>query len=174
MVGPYVRGQQVPAPVRTMPLDGRHYHCPTRLVEHIGTLEHFSTFCQDALCIGLPSPAANQIVTPIHRSRFVAVQAGAVAGERDEIPQTAPLRSRLGLACHYARICSIRLHSNESITFMSRTLLRSVNCGRSGHAAILVKCLLCRFVMCLNISIGLSLTGRNGNDVRSLSRQSRF
>ena len=78
---------QVPTAVRTMPPDGRHYHCPTRLVEHIGILEHFSTFCQDALCIGLQTPAANQIVSPIHRSRFVAVQACAVAGERDEIPQ---------------------------------------------------------------------------------------
>jgi hypothetical protein len=36
-----------------MPLDGRQYHCPARFVEHIGILEHFSTFCHDALCIGL-------------------------------------------------------------------------------------------------------------------------
>lgn len=58
MVGPYLRGQQIPAAVRTMPLNGRHYHRPTRLVEHIGMLDHFSTFCQDALCIGLQSPTA--------------------------------------------------------------------------------------------------------------------
>jgi histidine ammonia-lyase len=71
-----------------MPPDGRQYHGPVRLVEDIGILEHGSTFCHDALCIGRQQPAPNQILTPIHRSRFVAVQTRAVAGESNEIPQT--------------------------------------------------------------------------------------
>jgi len=59
MAGPHMRSQQVPAAVPAMPLDGRQYHRPAPLVEHIGSLEHFSTFCHDAFCIGLQQPAAN-------------------------------------------------------------------------------------------------------------------
>lgn len=44
----------------------------------------FSTLCYDAVRIGLQRPPANQIVMPIHRSRFGAVPARPVAGERNE------------------------------------------------------------------------------------------
>jgi len=38
--------KQIPAAgARTVPPDGRQYYCPARFVEHIGILEHFSTFC---------------------------------------------------------------------------------------------------------------------------------
>jgi hypothetical protein len=73
MVGPDVRSQQVPAAVRAMPLDGRQHYWPRVMVEYIRILEHFSTFCHDAFRIGLQTPAANQIVMSIHRSRLVAV-----------------------------------------------------------------------------------------------------
>jgi hypothetical protein len=39
------------------------YHGPVRLVEDIGMLEHGSTFCHDALCIGRQQPAPNQVLT---------------------------------------------------------------------------------------------------------------
>src|SRR5512142_3300030 len=78
----------MPAPVCTMPLNGRQHHGPGCLVEYIGILEHLSTFHHDTFGIGLQAPAANQIVIPIHRSGLVAVQARPVAGERNEIPQT--------------------------------------------------------------------------------------
>ena len=88
MVGPDVRRQQVPPPLGAMPLDGRQHHWPGDFVEYIRILAHFSTFCCDTFGVGLQPPAANQIVVPIHRSRFVAVQARAVAGQRNEIPQS--------------------------------------------------------------------------------------
>ncbi len=73
--------------VDAMPLDGRQHHWPGGFVEYIRILEHFSPFCYDTFGVGFQHPVANQIVMPIHRSRFVAVQARSVAGERNEIRQ---------------------------------------------------------------------------------------
>ena len=94
-----------------MPLDGGQHHGPGAFGEYIRILEHISTFCHDTFGIGLQQPAADQIVLAIHQSRFVAVQASPEAGKRNEVSNTAPLRSRLGLAYHYARISAICLHS---------------------------------------------------------------
>ena len=82
-----MRGQQLPTAMRAMPAQGREHHCPTLLVEHIGTLEHSSTFRHDALWIGFQKTASHNIVIAIHRAHFITVQACAVAGERNEIPQ---------------------------------------------------------------------------------------
>jgi hypothetical protein len=49
VVGSYVRSQQIPTAVPAVSPDGRQYGCPDRFVEHIGLLEHFPTFCHDAL-----------------------------------------------------------------------------------------------------------------------------
>ena len=49
VVGSYVRSQQIPTAVPAVSPDSRQYGCPARFVEHIGLLEHFPTFCHDAL-----------------------------------------------------------------------------------------------------------------------------
>jgi hypothetical protein len=88
MVGPYVRGEQIPATVCAVLPNRCQYYCPARFIQHIKLLNHVAVFVSDTLLVWIHQPAAKQIVIPVDRPGCLAVQASAIAGKCQEIPQS--------------------------------------------------------------------------------------
>ena len=88
--GPHMRRKQIPSAILAVLLDSAQNGRPTFVIEEIRRLEHPLAVGQSALCIGLHQAAAELIVSPVDGARFISVKVGAVACERDEIPQSLP------------------------------------------------------------------------------------
>jgi len=87
VIGPDVGRQQVPPTVGGVRPDGSEYYRPGAFVEEIGVVEHFLTCGENAFGVGFQERAADSIVIGIDGAEFGAVEAGAVAGEGDEVGQ---------------------------------------------------------------------------------------
>jgi hypothetical protein len=84
-----MRRKQIPPAIFAVLPNSFQYGRPA-LIENIWRLEHPLAVGQSALRIGLHHAAAELIVSPVHGARFISVKVGAVACERDEIPQSVP------------------------------------------------------------------------------------
>lgn len=109
-----------------MPLQTRKHGRSPLLVEHIGTLQHSSTFQYYAPWIRFQQTAAHKIMTAIDGTQFVAVQPRAIAGKSNEIPQAPLLRNRfLAVATRLIKMLS------QGVVASIRTYKRQINSSRS-------------------------------------------
>jgi hypothetical protein len=104
VIASHVRGPETPAPVQADFPQSLEYDRSAVSVQRIGCLVHLVAHHSDTLRTGFRQSAAGNIVIPVYRTGFVAVQMHPIASESDEVPlagvlSTAPLQARLGLAC---------------------------------------------------------------------------
>ena len=88
-------GQQSPIAVQTDLSQGLQDGRPAILVQQIRRLSHLLNFRGDSFWIGFQQSATGQIVTPVYRTRFIAIQVAAVTINRDEVRHTVSLDRRL-------------------------------------------------------------------------------
>jgi hypothetical protein len=127
MIGPYMRGQQVPTALGTMPPQTRKHNRSGLPVKHIGILQHSLTFQLNPLWTGFQQAASYQIVTAILADFFTVPPVSGLFRNATE-PRTPVsgfsdffTASWLLRAYRYARISATGLHFAQSIAFMSRT-----------------------------------------------------
>ena len=87
VISPHMCRKQIPSAILAVLPDRPQNGRPAFVIEEIGRLKHSFAFRQSALWIGLYKAAAEMIVGPVHGARFIAVEVGAVARERNEVPQ---------------------------------------------------------------------------------------